>query len=124
MNDRTHPRAKFRAMTEGTQKDWDIIAAEQKRFASGNGARILAHLKLLAGDYGGFPVDRLPPRLQTATRAHRDGRAEDYVVLALLHDIADPPRALTPPAIASAILMSLLPVANPRLRSDEHTSEL
>ena len=42
-----------------------------------------AHLKLLDGDYGGFPVDRLQHSLQTATRAHRGGESEDYVVMAL-----------------------------------------
>ena len=51
--------------------------------------RIITHLKLLDGDYGGYPVDRLEHCLQTATRAHRDGRDEEYVVCALLHDIGD-----------------------------------
>src|SRR3546814_12355469 len=97
MNDMTHPRAKFRAMTEGTQEDWDIIAAEQKAFAPDNGARILDHLKLLAGDYGGFPVDRLPHCLQTAQRATRDGSDEDSVTHGLLPAIAAPPAALTTP---------------------------
>jgi predicted HD phosphohydrolase len=31
----------------------------------------MAHLKLLEGDYGGFPVDRYTHSLQTATRALR-----------------------------------------------------
>lgn len=112
MNDRTHPRAKFRAMTEGTQQDWDIIAAEQKVFAPNNGARILAHLKLLAGDYGGFLVDRLTHCLQTATRAHRDGRDEEYVVMALLHDIGDTLGAFNHPDIAAAILKPFLSEEN------------
>ena len=34
-------------------------------------------------------VDRLTHSIQTATRAHRDGRDEEYVVCALLHDIGD-----------------------------------
>jgi len=112
MNDRTHPRAKFRAMTEGTQEDWNIIAAEQKVFAPNNGARILAHLTLLAGDYGGFPVDRLTHCLQTATRAHRDGRDEEYVVMALLHDIGDTLGAFNHPDIAAAILKPFLSEEN------------
>ena len=89
MNDMTHEHATFRSMIDGTQEDWDIIAREQKEFAPNNGARILDHLKLLGGDYGGFPVDRLEHCLQTATRAHRDGRDEEYVVCALMHDIGD-----------------------------------
>ncbi|WP_033073492.1 HD domain-containing protein [Sphingopyxis sp. MWB1] len=112
MNDMSHPRAKFRAMTEGTQQDWDIIAAEQRQFAPDNGARILAHLKLLAGDYGGFPVDRLTHCLQTATRAHRDGRDEEYVVMALLHDIGDTLGAYNHPDIAAAILKPFLSEEN------------
>jgi predicted HD phosphohydrolase len=34
-------------------------------------------------------VDRLTHSLQTASRAWRDGRDEEYVVCALLHDIGD-----------------------------------
>ena len=51
--------------------------------------RVLAHLGLLAGDYGGYAIDRLEHSLQTATRALRDGRGEEYVVCALLHDVGD-----------------------------------
>jgi predicted HD phosphohydrolase len=82
-------RAKFHAMTEGTRDDWGLIGAEFKRFASGLPDRVLAHLKLLKGDFGGFPIDRLEHCLQTATRAHQAGRDDEYVVCALLHDIGD-----------------------------------
>ena len=51
--------------------------------------RLLAHLMLLDNDHGGFAVDRLEHSLQTATRAHRDGRDEEYVVCTLIHDIGD-----------------------------------
>ena len=67
-------------------------------------ARIIAHLKLLEGDYGGFPVDRLTHSVQTATRAYRDGRDEEYVVCALLHDIGDTLGSYNHPDIAAAIL--------------------
>ena len=76
-------------MNEGTQQDWAIIGGHFRDFAAGLPDRVLTHLKLLDGDYGGFPIDRLQHSLQTATRAHRDGRDEDYVVMALLHDIGD-----------------------------------
>jgi len=82
-------RAKFHAMTEGTCEDWGLIGAEFQRFARGLPDRVLAHLKLLKGDFGGFPIDRLAHCLQTATRAHRAGRDEEYVICALLHDIGD-----------------------------------
>ena len=98
------PTAKFRAMEEGTQEDWMKIASQFLPFAAKGGERVLAHLRLLDGDYGGFPVDRLEHSLQTATRAHRDGHDEEYVVCALLHDIGDTLGAFNHPDIAAAIL--------------------
>ena len=98
------PRATFRAMTEGSQDDWMKIAAQFAPFAAQGGARVLNHLRLLDGDYGGFPVDRLEHSLQTATRAHKDGRDEEYVVCALLHDIGDTLGAYNHPDIAAAIV--------------------
>jgi predicted HD phosphohydrolase len=82
-------RAQFRALTEGTRDDWQLIGGELERFAKKLPDRLIAHLKLLRGDYGGFPVDRLEHCLQTATRAYQAGRDEEYVVCALLHDIGD-----------------------------------
>lgn len=82
-------QAQFKAMTEGTADDWQIIAGHMRPFMAALPGRIIDHLKLLDGDYGGYPVDRLEHCLQTATRAHRDGRDEEYVVCALLHDIGD-----------------------------------
>jgi predicted HD phosphohydrolase len=51
-----------------------------------------------------FPIDRLEHSLQTATRAHRDGRDEEYVVCALLHDIGDTLGSMNHPDVAAAIL--------------------
>lgn len=98
------PRAKFRNFEEGTQADWSLIASQYLDFAKGLPDRVLTHLKLLDGDFGGFPIDRLQHCLQTATRAHRDGRGETYVVMALLHDIGDTLGTYDHPAIAAAIL--------------------
>ena len=97
-------RAGFTAMEHGTQEDWAIIGGHFGKFSKGLADRVLSHLKLLDGDYGGFPVDRLEHSLQTATRAHRDGRGEDYVVTALLHDIGDTLGSYNHPEIAAAIL--------------------
>ena len=82
-------QAKFKEMTNGTAEDWQIIAGHMIPFARALPERLITHLKLLDGDYGGYQVDRLEHSLQTATRAHRDGRDEEYVVCALLHDIGD-----------------------------------
>ncbi|HEX6858583.1 MAG TPA: HD domain-containing protein [Caulobacteraceae bacterium] len=82
-------RAKFHAMVDGTAEDWMTIARASNHYALELPDRIISHLKLLRGDCGGFAVDRLEHSLQTATRAHKDGRDEEYVVCALLHDIGD-----------------------------------
>src|SRR3546814_9650504 len=112
MNEMTQVHANFRSINDGTQQDWDTIAREQNEFAPNNGKRILDHLKLLGGDSGGFPVDRLEHCLQTATRAHRDGRDEEYVVMALLHDIGDTLGAFNHPEVAAAILKPFLSEEN------------
>lgn len=97
-------RARFREMKEGTAEDWAIIGGEYRAFARGLPDRVLDHLRLLDGDFGGFPVCRLEHSLQTATRAHRDGRGEQYVVMALLHDIGDTLGSYNHPEVAAAIL--------------------
>jgi predicted HD phosphohydrolase len=104
MTDAHEHRAQFTDMSHSTADDWAIIMSEQVPFARNGGARVIEHLKLLADDYAGFPVDRLTHCLQTATRAHRDGRAEDYVVMALVHDVGDTLGAYNHPDIAAAIL--------------------
>jgi predicted HD phosphohydrolase len=52
----------------------------------------------------GFAVDRLEHSLQTATRAFKDGRDEEYVVCALLHDMGDILGPRNHADIAAAIL--------------------
>ena len=97
-------QATFTSMDESTPQDWQAIGQHFAPFASGLADRVLTHLKLLDGDYGGFPIDRLQHSLQTATRAHRGGQDETYVVMALLHDIGDTLGSYNHPDIAAAIL--------------------
>jgi len=89
MNDMAERRAGFSQMTEGTAADYQVIGDSFKAYSKGLPDRVLDHLKLLKGDFGGFPVDRLEHSLQSATLAHQDGQDEEYVVAALLHDIGD-----------------------------------
>lgn len=103
MNDRVGPRATFTTMEQGTAEDWAVIGAQFVDFARQLPDRVLAHLRLLEGD-GGFAVDRLTHSLQTATLAHRDGRDEEYVVCALLHDVGDTLGSFNHPDIAAAML--------------------
>ena len=89
MADGEHGQAKFHAMVDGTQEDWLNISKAAAEFGRGLPDRLIAHLRLLEGDCGGFAIDRLEHSLQTATRAHQAGMDEEYVVCALLHDIGD-----------------------------------
>jgi predicted HD phosphohydrolase len=102
-------RATFTAMADGTAQDWQHIVAAYTPFHRELPDRVLAHLKLLDGDMGGFRIDRLQHSLQTATRAHRAGESEDYVVCALLHDIGDTLASGNHPDIAAAILKPYVP---------------
>ena len=104
MSDASNARARFTSMEQGTADDWAVISSHFPDFARGLPDRVLAHLRLLDGDYGGFAVDRLTHSLQTATLAHRDGRDEEYVVCALLHDIGDTLGSFNHADVAAAIV--------------------
>ena len=108
MND----RAQFTRMDQSTQEDWALIVPEAMKMAKALPDRVLAHLQLLDGDYGGFPVDRLMHSLQTATLAMKAGRDEEYIVCALLHDIGDTLGSFNHPDIAAAILKPFVSEAN------------
>ncbi len=97
-------RATFTRMEDSTKEDWALIVPEVVRMAKSLPDRVLAHLALLDGDYGGFPVDRHQHSLQAATLALEDGRDDEYVVCALLHDIGDTLGTYNHPDIAAAIL--------------------
>ena len=77
--------ATFTKMSKSTAEDWAIIVPEQMKFFKKLPDRILSHMELLTGDYGGFAVDRLQHSLQTAHRAAEAGEDDEYIVCALLH---------------------------------------
>lgn len=105
-------RAAFTRMDESTSADWALIVPEAMKMARTLPDRVLDHLRLLDGDFGGFPVDRLTHCLQTATLAHHDGRDEEYVCCALLHDIGDTLGSFNHADIAAAILKPFVSEAN------------
>lgn len=105
-------RATFTHMQDSTQAEWQGIAGEFMQFSKALPDRVMAHLRLLDGDYGGFPVDRLTHSLQTATRALRANRDDQYVACALLHDIGDTLGSFNHPDIAAAILKPFVSEAN------------
>lgn len=102
----------FRSFEESTQEDWDLItpgwAVEQGKVPE----QALYMLRALDTAKGKFPITRLEHSLQTATRAERDGRDEEYVLCALLHDIGDVVAPANHPMIAAAVLKPFVSEAN------------
>src|SRR6202046_981449 len=83
-------RARFTRMQDGTAEEFALIEAAETEYASMLPARVLeAGRALGTGGAQGYAISRLEHSLQSATRAERDGRATDYVVAALVHDIGD-----------------------------------
>ncbi|MHB8529886.1 MAG: HD domain-containing protein, partial [Caulobacteraceae bacterium] len=108
----TMAKARFRAMAEGTSADWLAIGAASAPFRSALPDRLLADLRALGEDTGGFAVTRLEHSLQTATRAFRDGRDEEYVVCALMHDIGDLLAPANHSEIGAAVMRPYVSEAN------------
>ena len=105
-------KTQFTDLSESSREDWQIIIREQKTFMSGLPDRILDHMRLLAGDYGGFPIDRLQHCLQTAELAAEAGEDDEYVACALLHDIGDTLGSYNHADVAAAILQPFVSEAN------------
>jgi len=108
----TGTRASFSSFEESTQEDWAMIMSHYPHLQSLVPGRVLEQLGYLHNDFGGFPVDRLEHSLQTATRAERDGRDNEYVLCALIHDIGDTLTPYNHPAIAAAIIKPFVSEAN------------
>ena len=109
----TTARATFTRMDESTKEDWDIIVTSVIDLAHNEVAgQIVSQLETLANDKGGFAVDRLTHCLQTAHLAEQDGKDEEYIVCALLHDIGDVLAPFNHPDVAAAILKPYVSQAN------------
>jgi len=104
--------AGFTSMESSTASDWAIIQREFVAYGRSLPDRVLEHLRLLQGETGGFAIDRLSHVLQTATRAYRDGRDEEYVTCALLHDIGDTLGTYNHAELAAAVLQPFVSEAN------------
>jgi predicted HD phosphohydrolase len=76
-------------MSDMTKEDTELVMSDADEDARELPARLLATVAGLDAFQGPVQVSRLEHSLQSATRAARDGRDEEYVVAALLHDIGD-----------------------------------
>ena len=112
VNHQIATRATFKSFAESTKEDWDNIAVQLKVTQSLVADRIIEQLEYLRHDFGGFPVTRLEHCLQTATLAQRDGRDDEYVLCALVHDIGDNLAPYNHAAVAASIVQLVVSPAN------------
>ncbi|OYN76526.1 HD domain-containing protein [Mycolicibacterium sphagni] len=100
----TQTRATYRTMAEGTAADYALIDRAEAANNAGLVPRVLKLVEALADGEQAYPVSRLEHSLQAATRAHDDGRATEYIVAALLHDIGDTYAPHAHGAFAAAVI--------------------
>ena len=107
MGERMH----FRRMDAGTDDDFAILAKVHEQNVAALPGLLLGMVSDLGAD-ASYPVSRCEHSLQAATRARRDGRDEEYVVCALLHDIGESLGPFNHGDIAAAILRPFVSEAN------------
>ena len=100
---------RFTRMADGTREDYELLDRYAQQHDGILTERVLAALRALEDSFGGYKVTRLEHSLQAASRAHRDGRSEEYVVATLLHDIGDELAPYTHGEMASAVLRPFVP---------------
>lgn len=94
----------FTCMADGTTEDYEFLEKLEQQFAAKLPKRIEENLRKLENSLSGYKVSRLEHSLQSATRAHRDGRDAEYVVAALIHDIGDELAPFSHSEMAASIL--------------------
>jgi predicted HD phosphohydrolase len=94
----------FTRMDEGRIEDWMVIGQAVMQRQASMARTVMAMLAKLEEQVDGFAVNQLQHGLQTATRAVRDGAAEEMVVAALCHDIGKVISVENHPGISAEVL--------------------
>ncbi len=101
----------FHRMDDMTPSDFEVLREVHQENLQKLPDLLLSMLDLLGGDEA-YPVDRRVHSLQAATRALRDGRDEEYVVVTLLHDISETLGPLNHGDVIAAILKPFISESN------------
>jgi len=94
----------FTRMSDGTVQDYELLARCEEAYVQALPDRLLEALDRLKLSFTGYQVTRYEHSLQSASRALADGRDEEYVVAALLHDIGDELAPFTHGQMVAAVL--------------------
>src|SRR6476661_1477823 len=68
----------FTRMADGTAEDYALLDRVGEAYLQELPDRLMTALEELRTSYSGYQVSRYEHSLQGATRAHRDGRDEEY----------------------------------------------
>jgi predicted HD phosphohydrolase len=94
----------FTRMEDSTREEYEFLDTLEKQYCDGLADRLLKALRQLEHSLSGYQVTRLEHVLQGATRAHRAGESDEFVLAVLLHDIGDELAPHSHSEMAAAVL--------------------
>ncbi|MGK0375988.1 MAG: putative HD phosphohydrolase [Arenicella sp.] len=94
----------FTAMQDGRADEYAYLDKLEDQYKAGLPQRLINALSQLETSLSGYRVSRLQHVLQAATRAHRAGESDEWVMAALLHDIGDDLATYSHSEMAAAVL--------------------
>jgi len=94
----------FTRMEDSTREEYVFLDTLEKQYCDGLADRLLKALRQLEHSLSGYQVTRLEHVLQGATRAHRAGESDEFVLAVLLHDIGDELAPHSHSEMAAAVL--------------------
>jgi predicted HD phosphohydrolase len=103
----------YTRMADMTEEDFRLVEADAEEDAAKLPGRLMNAVAALAQFQGPLKVTRLEHSLQSASRAYRDGKDNEYVAAALVHDIGD---SLAPLSHGEMVGAVLRPFVSERMR--------
>lgn len=101
----------FTRMDQGTVQDFALLAQVHTNSLLALPDLLMSMLQTLKSD-AIYPIDRLSHSLQSATRALRDNKDEEFIVCCLLHDFGESLGPFNHGEIAGAILHPFISEGN------------
>jgi len=94
----------FIRMEDGTREEYEFLDGMETKYIEGLPDRLMNAMRALEHSISGYQINRLQHCLQGATRAHRDGKSDEFIIAVLLHDIGDELAPHSHSEMAAAIL--------------------
>eukprot|EP00445_Apocalathium_hangoei_P008401 CAMPEP_0203884476 /NCGR_PEP_ID=MMETSP0359-20131031/28530_1 /ASSEMBLY_ACC=CAM_ASM_000338 /TAXON_ID=268821 /ORGANISM="Scrippsiella Hangoei, Strain SHTV-5" /LENGTH=221 /DNA_ID=CAMNT_0050804947 /DNA_START=40 /DNA_END=702 /DNA_ORIENTATION=- len=104
-------RMHFQTLEDMTKDDFEVLRAVHDQHLTELPDFLIGMLTSLGEDKA-YPICRRAHSIQAATRAMRDGRDEEYIVVCLLHDLGEALGPLNHGEVIAAILRPFINEAN------------